>query len=256
MPLVSEAIEEVLHRRRYPFRCHGDVSVVIVLVPCEHLQWDEFAANFGNAKPYQDPPRPPSSHDIFVANIMSLNRPLKRCAQCTRHDRILYRAVRTLTTTTEPPSSSETPPPPPSENATAKPTRRYNPNLVYTTRSERKLIETQNEYPIGSRRRRAALATSTNIPFSELPYQCFQEARKILQSDRAEKVREIQTLRERVAKLEVEGTLTEQLKVKDMKDRIEKLKVWADINDPLVKKRFEDGLGKFNNNICVHSCFC
>lgn len=105
--------------------------------------------------------------------------------------------------------------------------------------------------PIGSRRRRAALRTSQNIPFEQLPYQCFQEARKILQEDRQEK---LQALAKEIAKIKrLEETPADQVsggqRKKDMRlaslrKYVEELKVLADINDPIVKRRFEDGLGE------------
>ena len=105
-------------------------------------------------------------------------------------------------------------------------------------------------FPIGSRRRRAALSQSPGIPFDELPYQCFQEARKILIADRAEKLSKIEIERARIARLqEVDpstfpgGEMYKQRRLKSMIVELEKLKILADINDPNVKRRFEDGLG-------------
>ncbi|KAI9830461.1 MAG: hypothetical protein M1826_004698 [Phylliscum demangeonii] len=108
---------------------------------------------------------------------------------------------------------------------------------------------------IGSRRRRAALQTSDNIPFEQLPYQCFQEARKILQANREEKLGEIEEQRARLVKLQAQPTssaVAERQKdnrVTSMQKRLEELKVLADINDPLVKKRFEDGEGDMNRPV-------
>ena len=75
------------------------------------------------------------------------------------------------------------------------------PSLVTSPRLERRLLR-QGTTPIGSRRRRAALQNSDNIPFEQLPYQCFQEARKILLADREEKLKEIETMRQRLARQE------------------------------------------------------
>lgn len=108
----------------------------------------------------------------------------------------------------------------------------------------------QKKVPVGSRRRRAAMLTSPNIPFVELPYQCFQEARKVLQEDRTEKLEQIRVMRERIARLsdKVMVDETEQAKrehqLKTMRHHLEDLKIQADINDPIVKKRFEDGQGE------------
>ena len=103
--------------------------------------------------------------------------------------------------------------------------------------------------PIGSRRRRAALQGSSNLPFEQMPYQCFQEARNILQADREEKLADIRKMEARIA--HVEATPTEQMgeqakksKLPAMRIHLDKLKILADINDPLVKRKFEDGQGK------------
>jgi large subunit ribosomal protein L35 len=124
------------------------------------------------------------------------------------------------------------------------------PETVHVPRLERKLRRA-GRVPIGSRRRRAALAHSPGIPFDQLPYQCFQEARKILIADRAEKLKKINTERARIARLqEVDpntfpgGDAYKQRRLRSMKAELEKLKILADINDPNVKKKFEDGLGE------------
>jgi len=103
--------------------------------------------------------------------------------------------------------------------------------------------------PIGSRRRRAALQGSTNIPFEQLPYQCFQEARKILQADREEKLQQIEVERARIARLQAQdpavsgGETEKHRRLRSMRKYLEELKILADINDPVIKKRFEDGEG-------------
>ena len=185
------------------------------------------------------------------------SRPLVQCLRSTRHDRILLPSMRTLATTTEPPASRSEPPPPASKDSAQDPNsedinlKGLNPYLVHTPRSERKLFETKNQLPIGTRRRRAAIATSANIPFSQLPYQCFQEARNIIREDRHEKLDEIAKVRDRIGRLQerVEVTSDEAQKrrgrhrLDSLRQRLDDLKIYADINDPLVKKRFEDGQG-------------
>lgn len=122
------------------------------------------------------------------------------------------------------------------------------PELVTTPRLERKLLKS-GVSPIGSRRRRAALQRSENIPFELLPYQCFQEARKVLQADREEKIKDIVREQARVDRLralsdeEAGGQNVKRSKLGAMEKHLENLKVWADINDPIVKKKFEDGMG-------------
>ena len=196
---------------------------------------------------------------IQISNTMALERsarPLARCLRCTRHNRIPSRSISATpwrsqeeTPTTEPPSSAEPPPPPPpSAEIETDALGTINPETVSNPRRERRLVRDQAQQPIGSRRRRAALASSANIPFEELPYQCFQEARRVLQTDRAEKVTEIEELRSKIAKWSAAAVPPEREAIKEKRlkswtKEIERLKVLADINDPLVKKRFEDGFG-------------
>ncbi|KAI9790718.1 MAG: hypothetical protein M1816_004859 [Peltula sp. TS41687] len=118
--------------------------------------------------------------------------------------------------------------------------------------------QTKTPPPIGSRRRRAALKSSANIPFEQLPYQCFQEARKILQADREEKLKQMEMQRGRIAKLQLQKTKSraEELqklnRLTSMEKRLRETKILADINDPMIKKRFEDGLGDMNRPIYRH----
>jgi large subunit ribosomal protein L35 len=109
---------------------------------------------------------------------------------------------------------------------------------------------------LGSRRRRAALATTGSIPFEQLPYQCFQEARKILAQDREEKVAKIVAETAKIKRLEATDASTfrggepyKQKRLESLRAHVERLKVLADINDPLVKRRFEDGQGDMSKPI-------
>ena len=86
-------------------------------------------------------------------------------------------------------------------------------------------------------------------PFEQLPYQCFQEARKVLKADRLEKISQIETQRTRLEKLratevEPQNEGIKERRITSMTGHLEELKIFADINDPLVKKRFEDGQGR------------
>jgi large subunit ribosomal protein L35 len=123
-----------------------------------------------------------------------------------------------------------------------------NPLLVSTPREERQLIRTGVQ-PIGSRRRRAALQAPDSIPFEQLPYQCFQEARKILAADREEKLRQIEVQRQRIAKWQAKdpaqcgGEAGMKGRLVAMQKHLQHLKILADINDPMIKMRFEDGQG-------------
>lgn len=150
--------------------------------------------------------------------------------------------IRTLSTTAPSPEEAQV-------QSTAPSAASLDPNLVSTRREER-ILQRSGISPIGSRRRRAALQGSANIPFEQLPYQCFQEARKVLQDDRAEKIRQIEVQRARIERLKeqvVSGPGAEAMKkhrLESMRRHLEHMKILADINDPLVKKKFEDGEGK------------
>lgn len=134
--------------------------------------------------------------------------------------------------------------------------RNPDPVNVYVPRLERKLIRAGTRL-IGSRRRRAAIAKSPGIPFDQLPYQCFQEARKILIADREEKVKKIEIERSRIARLNTVdpntfpgGEAYKQRRLRSMEAELERLKILADVNDPNVKRRFEDGNGIYNRPLC------
>ncbi|KAK3069620.1 mitochondrial 54S ribosomal protein YmL35 [Teratosphaeriaceae sp. CCFEE 6253] len=109
------------------------------------------------------------------------------------------------------------------------------------------------------------MASTSQIPFSQLPYQCFQEARAFLLEDRQEKVEAIRVQRARIERLresvvvgEQDGAV-EQRKIREKENRLrsmgrklEELKLMADINDPIVKKKFEDGQGDMTKPIYRH----
>lgn len=106
--------------------------------------------------------------------------------------------------------------------------------------------------PVGSRRRRLALRSVPEpLPFEQLPYQAFQEARKILAADREDKLQKIRTELAKIAWLEEKsaddvkgGQYMKDVKLASLRRHVEELKILADVNDPVVKKRFEDGLGE------------
>lgn len=164
---------------------------------------------------------------------------IKPALRCLRRSRNYTRCLRSFTTIH------------PLQEAALQatsPTPTLDPALVSKKSQEEQLIS-QGIQPIGSRRRRAALRTTTNIPFEQLPYQCFQEARKILLSDREEKLELIEEERKRIARLEARnaaecgGEVVKRAKLIAMRKYLEHLKIMADINDPMIKKRFEDGDG-------------
>lgn len=129
------------------------------------------------------------------------------------------------------------------------------PNAVYEKRDERRLTRREGIQPIGSRRRRAvnardAQAGVQQIPFEQLPYQCFQEARKILIADRNEKLKDIEVQMTRIQNLKAQdpavsgGAAKKATRLRSMENHLNDLVILADINDPMVKKKFEDGQGK------------
>jgi large subunit ribosomal protein L35 len=123
------------------------------------------------------------------------------------------------------------------------------PRTVHTFKQEKQLKKFRRLLPIGSRRRRLAIASTENVPFSQLPYQCFQEARKVLAEHRREVLHQIATQQKRVAaQLErspdsPERELAMRNRIAAMEAKIKELKIEADIHDPLIKKSFEDGHG-------------
>ncbi|OJD30483.1 mitochondrial 54s ribosomal protein 35 [Diplodia corticola] len=175
-------------------------------------------------------------------------RPLQTCIRCSRTPV----SLQSRTFTSSAPAADEAQVQKPQQSSAPAPSSTdaasLDPNTVVTRREEKKLIKS-GVYPIGSRRRRAALAQSQNIPFEQLPYQCFQEARKVLKADRAEKVAAIEEQLARLARLRAQdpavsgGEKEKNVRLMSMQNRLEKLKILADINDPLVKKNFEDGKG-------------
>jgi large subunit ribosomal protein L35 len=123
------------------------------------------------------------------------------------------------------------------------------PNTVTNQWYELKLMK-KGTPPIGSRRRRAAIKSTQNIPFEQLPYQAFQEARKILQEDRKEKIAALAAELAKIKRLEDTpadqlpgGERKKNLRLASLRKYVQELKILADINDPMVKKRFEDGFG-------------
>jgi len=91
---------------------------------------------------------------------------------------------------------------------------------------------------------------TSGMPFELLPYQCFQEARKILKEDRADKIRQILAETEKIERLEAadpaqfrDGDAFKQKRLRSLRSHVEELKILADINDPMVKARFDAGKG-------------
>jgi large subunit ribosomal protein L35 len=129
------------------------------------------------------------------------------------------------------------------------------PQMVENKKQERRLVRRDHVQPVGSRRRRAALRRSAlqeaaEIPFDQLPYQCFQEARKVLLEDRKEKLNDIQTQQYRIERAKAEQASNHKLS--NMQRHLDSLVILADINDPVVKRKFEDGQGTVFR--CRFSC--
>lgn len=178
----------------------------------------------------------------------AVGRPLVQCLQQAQVGPALVRFFTvssscreetTTTTTTTPPSEEPINP------------LDLDPNTALGRWAESHLAKLGTP-PIGSRRRRSALRSSQNIPFEQLPYQCFQEARKILAADREEKLQAIAVETAKIQRLESVdpnelkgGERMRQMKLASLRKYLERLKILADINDPAVKRRFEDGLGMF-----------
>ncbi|KAI0598204.1 ribosomal protein YmL35 [Biscogniauxia sp. FL1348] len=164
----------------------------------------------------------------------------------------------TTTTTSASPPSPPSPPPPSSSEAPQKPRMQERLMDRQTTTApwaERKLSR-MGTPPVGSRRRRAALRSSENVPFERLPYQCFQEARRFLKEDREEKLRALAKEIAKIKRLEATpadqvpgGERKKNLRLASLRKYLEELKILVDINDPLVKRKFEDGFGDMNKPI-------
>jgi len=168
-------------------------------------------------------------------------RPFIECLRIAQSPASSSRSIRAFSTTTRGNEATQ------AVAETVSPM--FDPDTVTSIKGERALMKT-GILPIGSRRRRAAVKSSDNIPFEQLPYQCFQEARKVLMADREEKLDLIRQMKLKIyyltnanysSKLAHEST--RQIRLAAMRKHLEYLKIQADINDPLIKKRFEDGDG-------------
>lgn len=209
-----------------------------------------------------------------MASLTPSMRHFSTCLRCVRQapaanaapQRLLSSSAAAREDVQTQPSAAATPAPPPPQSATGAAAAathevpeymqkwgKLDPELVENKKQERRLLRRDGVQPVGSRRRRAALRLSAvrqtkEIPFEQLPYQCFQEARKFLQEDRQEKLKEIKTQQQRIQATEASNT-SEQSKrdrIARMKLHLNDLIIAADINDPVVKRKFEDGQGALN----------
>lgn len=208
-----------------------------------------------------------------MASLTPTMRQFSTCLRCVRpvptsngaqHHRLLSSsAVAREDVQTQPAAASTPQPPPPQSSAQEVPEYMQkwgtlDPEMVENKKQERRLLRREGVQPVGSRRRRAALRMAAvrkteEIPFEQLPYQCFQEARKFLQEDRQEKLREIKTQQQRIQAVAASNASEQSKKdkVARMRDHLNQLIIEADINDPIVKRKFEDGQGTIENQICM-----
>lgn len=178
------------------------------------------------------------------------------------------------------PSTPAPPAPPPSADATltSPGTKKLipdymqkwgtlDPQTVENKKQERRLLRRENVQPVGSRRRRAALRRSAlqkavEVPFEQLPYQCFQEARKVLLEDRQEKIKEIETQQLRIQNVLDQdpamsgGPEAKEHRLRSMRKHLNQLVIYADINDPVVKKKFEDGQSRRLTALNMNKLMC
>jgi large subunit ribosomal protein L35 len=168
-----------------------------------------------------------------------------------------HEEVRTDATASTPPPPPTVPPKSSEKPEFMKKWGNLDPSRVEDKRTERRLIRREGVQPIGSRRRRAALRRSVlrgaeEVPFEQLPFQCFQEARKFLLEDRQEKLKQIETQKLRLKNLLAQdpaisgGETAKAVRIGSMRRELNSLIIEADINDPIVKKKFEDGQGMFS----------
>ncbi|KAF2851589.1 PEBP-like protein [Plenodomus tracheiphilus IPT5] len=211
-------------------------------------------------------------------------RQFRTCLRCVRHDaaangaprRLLSSSVVAREDVVQPQASTTPPPPPPppsdspavaaQDSAPQEPPGymlkwgTLDPQMVETKKQERRLLRREHTQPVGSRRRRAvlrrsALQKAVEVPFEQLPYQCFQEARKVLLADRQDKIKDIETQQLRIDNLQQQdpavsgGPAAKEARLRSMKKHLNELIILADINDPVVKRKFEDGQGDMNKPI-------
>jgi hypothetical protein len=127
--------------------------------------------------------------------------------------------------------------------------RRNTPPTADNVRLAARKLRRRGVVVTGDRRSRLAKLTTPDLPFESLPYECFQEAMKVLRTDRQEKVDKIVETKKRIAVLEAKRTEDDRAenarlkKLKSLRDYAAELEILADINDPVVKRKFEDGTG-------------
>ncbi|XWW98109.1 hypothetical protein V2A60_006105 [Cordyceps javanica] len=194
-----------------------------------------------------------------MSGCRAVARPMTRQLrqQCVIRTFSSSSAVRAPETTTQEPTTTAATAASTTTKATPTSPLDLDPNTV-PREFEQELMD-QGTMPIGSRRRREAIRTTGSVPFEQLPFQAFQEARKILAADRAAKVASLQATVEKMAALEAKdaaaikgGETMKQIRLRSLRKEAHRLTILADINDPVVKRRFEDGLGDMTKPIYRH----
>jgi large subunit ribosomal protein L35 len=212
---------------------------------------------------------------MAMASLPPSTRQFSTCIRCVRSlssangtpRRFLSSSATAREEVQAQPASPAPPAPPPSDNTTLTAPKTsqvipdymqkwgtLDPQTVENKKQERRLLRREHVQPVGSRRRRAALRRSAlqkavEIPFEQLPYQCFQEARKFLLEDRQEKIKDIETQQLRIKNLMQQdpavsgGPAAKEHRLRSMRKHLDELVILADINDPVVKRKFEDGQG-------------
>jgi large subunit ribosomal protein L35 len=222
---------------------------------------------------HQTPATPPST---AMTSVTPAARQFSTCLRCVRQlssangtPRRFLSSSAVAREEVQPKASNPAPPtPPPSDDTTLTAPKTsevvpdfmqkwgtLDPQTVENKKQERRLLRREHVQPVGSRRRRATLRRSglqqaPEVPFEQLPYQCFQEARKILLEDRQEKIKAIETQQFRIKNLAQQDTAVsggksaKEARLRSMQKHLSELVILADINDPVVKRKFEDGQGK------------
>jgi large subunit ribosomal protein L35 len=231
------------------------------------------AQHFFELEPQSKPPSVPIHRPLLaMAPVTPSLRQLGACLRCVRPAPALHAPARRLlsssspahdaaaTTTTAAAADAAAPSPPQPAPETSQRASSavpeymqswgtLDPQMVENKKQERRLVRRDHVQPVGSRRRRAALRRSAlqktpEIPFEQLPYQCFQEARKVLLEDRKEKLSDILVQQQRIeqAKATSKGPASPH-RIRNLQRHLDNLVILADINDPVVKRKFEDGQG-------------
>jgi hypothetical protein len=133
-------------------------------------------------------------------------------------------------------------------------------NVRLATKTTARRLRRRGLHQADTIRSRVAKLMTSNLPFEELPYECFQEALKVLRADREEKVAKIVETRRKIGVLEARGFAEDEKaekmrlkRLKSLEDYVGELEILADMNDPAVKRKFEDGTGMSSFTLNDHN---